>query len=363
MSSGKPVSLIDIDSSGIRIILRLIRGGVNVVYCQFTPIGGFRRARVGPRTKRALLTAINEGLLAEGHYKAEIARHDVVLVSYAGMLREQVDARDVTYLYELMRRRGREGAHVIHVGLHRLGQMDRFLEVLRPAEKGMSAYFVPYPPLMRRILPVAGPDIGHEVRRVMTILAGRAQILPRLSYLEAEAIALLTILARAADYASIVELAQMLIRGYGVAFSKRTRGVLRSIGGTRWILFDRLVRDLLSDLEARELGRTLLARAACRLYDDVPKLLNLLMRPEVLGRRVRSVLVIGPRPAFIEALKNKYVVKHVTAREFLEKGVKQSVDLVILTSSSTRVSEAIKSSVLANSIVLDLNTFSLISGD
>ncbi len=361
MSASRMTTLIDMDSSGIPLLLRLIRSNIGVTYCPFTPMGGLRRLRLTRSAKTLILAAINNGSLLEGHLKTEICRNDIIMVSYISMLGNQIDDRDVAYVYDLVKRKCRGETRVVHVGLHKPGFMMKIVETIGTANDRMRVYFVPYPLLMRGKIPVAGPDIEEEVKDVMLALAGRARIFPGLSYLEAEAVSLSMLLTGAASYAALVEMAQILAKSHGVSLTARARALLGGMEGARWLgTVGNRVLELLCEVEAQELEKTLLAGAIRRIYGDAPKLLKDLVRPE---KKVRSILIIGSKPAFIDRLDARYVVRHMTSRDFLEKGARQTADLVILSTKSRRVYEAVKSSHLARSIIFDLNTYSIGGGE
>jgi len=363
LSDSRMITLIDMDSSGIPLLLRLIRSNICVTYCPFTPVGGLRRLRLTRSAKTLILAAINNGSLLEGRLQTEICRNDIIMVSYISMLGDQIDDRDVAYVYDLVRMKCKGEAHVVHVGLHKPGFMVRIVETLRTANDQVRIYFVPYPLLMRGKIPVAGPDIEEEVKDVMLALAGRARIFPGLSYLEAEAVSLSMLLTDAAAYAAVVEMAQILAKNYGASLTARARALLGG-EGSRWLgRVGNRVLELLCEVEAQGIEKTLLAGAIRKIYSDAPKLLKDLVRPEKKVKKVRSILIIGSKPAFIDRLKARYVVRHMTSRDFLEKGARQTADLVILSTKSSRVYEAVKSSHLTRSIIFDLNTYSLSGGE
>lgn len=357
----KPVGLIDMDGSGLPLLLRLLKGGMQVRYSSFLnkPLKAFR---VNESSRKLMASAINSGQLEESRVEEIVSTTHRLVICHVEGLSPDIDKRDLSHIYrKICDLASNAEPEIVHTSIHQLGLMDWFRALVEQRGFKGHLYYLPHPLIVRGKLPVGGPPIKAELRAVVSLLAGRAQLFPGLAYSEAEAIALARLLKDAATYAAYLEAGLIVYKRYGVLHSetaakllgKGREGVWRRLAGIALL-------TLLEDTEDTEFQRSMLAGVVSRVLRESDKVVADILTKRLRNRRSARILVVGCRCQALETLKKRFKVSYIPLSEIKNRRLPTKIEAVISATRDQKILEQLKNLTGREGVLIDLTYFQVI---
>ncbi len=360
-----PVSLIDVDGSGLSLLFKLLKSGLQVQYSPFVPSRRLKTLRVSEAARKLVVNAINKGQLEEVKIREAISSCDRLVISYIHWLNSDIDKRDLAHVYrEVSDHAGGTTLRIVQTGLHELGLMDWLQTMLQRQTRDWRLFYLPFTRIFKASVPVGGPPIDEQVRPVVSALCGRKQLIPGLSYLEAEAAALTRLLSEAASYAAAVEVGLILYRRYGIM---QFENLPQFVGKYRRIHWRRRLGDsllmMLEELEGSELQRPLAAGAISRLIKEGDKVVVDLLAKYFKSKKMARILLVGTSPQLADKIGRKFKVVYLAKSELGSKKTPQKVDAAIVAGVDARTISQLKGLLSEGGVIIDLNHFRLIRSE
>jgi hypothetical protein len=361
----RPVSLIDMDGSGLSLLFRLLKNGLQVHYSPFVAGRRLKTLKVGEAARKLVANAINKGQLKEVKTSEAISSCDILVISYIHWLNSDIDKRDLAHIYrEICDHAGSKTLRIVQTGLHELGLMDWLGTILQRQTRDCRLFYLPFTRIFKARVPVGGPPIDDHVRPVVSALCGRKQLIPGLSYLEAEAAALTQLLSEAAAYAAAVEVGLILYRRYGVI---QPENLPKFLGEKRGIHWRRRLGDslllLLEELEGSELQRSLAAGAISRLIREGDKVVVDLLTKYFKSKKMARILLLGTSPQLADKIGRKFKVAYLPRSELGSRKTPQKVDAAIVAGVDAGTISLLKGLLSEGGVIIDLSHFRLIRSE
>ncbi|MEM0482681.1 MAG: hypothetical protein QXM16_07355 [Nitrososphaerota archaeon] len=358
----RPVSLIDMDGSGLTLLFKLLKDGVRVQYSPFIPSKSLKTLRVGEAARKLVANAINKEQLEEVKVHEAISNCDSIVVSYIHWLNSDIDKRDLAHVYrEICDHSKSATLRIVQTGLHELGLMDWLETILQRRNRDWRLFYLPFTKIFKRRVPLGGPPIDDQVRPIISALCGRKQLIPGLGYLEAETVAFTQLLSEAASYAAAVEAGLILYRRYGTLQSENLPQFVGRYRRIHWRgrLGDSLLM-LLEELEGAELQRSLAAGAVSRLIREGDKVVLDLLTKSFKSKKTARILLLGTTPQLVDKISRKFKVIYLAKSELGSKKMPHKIDAAIVSGVDDKVFSLLKGLLSEGGVIIDLSHFRLI---
>lgn len=356
------VSLIDMDGSGLYLLFKLLKNGLDVRYSPFMPGRRLKTLRVSEGARKLVANAINRGQLKEVKIREAISSGDRLVISYIHWLHSDIDRRDLAHVYrEVSEHAGGASLCIVQTGLHELGLMDWLKTILHRQPRDWRLFYLPYPKIFEGRVPVGGPPIDELVRPVVSAMCGRKQLIPGLSYLEAEAAALTQLLSEAASYAAAVEVGLILYHRYGIL---QPENIIHFVGRHRRVYWRRRIGEsilmLLEEMEGEELQRSLSAGAISKVIKEGDRVIVDFLTKRFKSRKMARILLLDTSPQLADKIGRKFKVAYLAKSELRSKKAPQKVDAAIVVSVDAETINLLKGLLSEGGIIIDLSHFRLI---
>jgi len=355
------VGLIDMDGSGVNQLFKLLRNGLHVQYSSFLQTRRLKSLRISDAGRKLVANATNKGQLEEVKISEIISKCDRIVVSYIHWLNSDIDKRDLAYVYgQIANRAEDKEAHIIHTGIHGLGLMDWLASVLQQNSGKKRLFYLPPARIFRGRVPVGGPPINTQARPIISVLAGRSQLFPGLSYIEAEAATLTQLLCEAALYAAAIETGLILYRRYGILHSENLHNF---VGKSRISWRGKMGSSLLvllCELEESEIQKSMIAEAIARVLRESDKTVRDLLTKHLSPKKQGRILLLNATPQIVEKISRKFKVLYLTKSEIGSKRMQARIDAAVVASPDAETLGLLKNLINEEGIIIDLSTLRLI---
>ncbi|GBC70277.1 hypothetical protein HRbin02_00041 [Candidatus Calditenuaceae archaeon HR02] len=360
-----PVSLIDMDGSGLPLLFKLLKNGLQVQYSPFMPGRHLKALKVSEAARKLVANAINKGWLKEVKVREAISSCDILAISYIHWLNPEIDKRDLAYVYREVSDHARSTTlRIVQTGLHELGLMDWLENILQRQTRDWRLFYLPFPRIFKGRVPVGGPPIDDQVRPIVSAICGRKQLIPGLSYLEAEAATFTQLLSEAASYAAVVEVGLILYRRYGIL---QPENLSQFVGPYRRIHWRSRIGDslltLLEELEGAELQRSLAAGAISRVIKEGDRVVVDLLTKYFKSKKMARILLIGTSPQLVDKIGRKFKVSYLAKSELRSKKTPQKVGAAIIVGVDAGTISLLKGLLSEGGVIIDLSHFRLIKSE